>query len=146
MKVLLTLALALFVTGGEKDTDTDKSDLDRLQGTWTMVSMETEGHEVGPENIADKSAVYKGNRLTLLAGDEVRRRGIVTLNPERTPKAINTWDQDGPFADHTVPGIYEIEGDTLKVCFAQPGEERPKKFTSKEGTGFIYCVYKRKKP
>jgi uncharacterized protein (TIGR03067 family) len=144
MNVVLTLALALFVMGAEKDKD--QADLDRLQGTWTMVSMEVEGHEVGDENIADKSAVYKGNRLSLMAGDTVRRQGIVTLNAERTPKAMNTWDQDGPFADHTVPGIYEFEGDTLKVCFAQPGEERPKKFTSKEGTGFIYCVYKRKKP
>lgn len=142
MYTVLTLAVTLFLAADKPL----KSDLDSLQGTWTMVSMETEGHEVAPENVADKTAVYKGNRLTLFAGDTARRRGIVTLDPDRSPKAINTWDQDGPFTDHTVPGIYELDGDTLKVCFAQPGEERPKKFTSKEGTGFIYCVYKRKKP
>ena len=64
------------------------------------------------------------NRLTLRAGERVRRRGIVTVGRNRRPKAINTWDQDGPFEDQTVPWIYALEGDTLKLCFARPGQAR----------------------
>jgi uncharacterized protein (TIGR03067 family) len=78
-----------------------------------------------------------------MAGERVRRQGIVTLDPSRKPKAMNTWDQDGPFEDQTVPGIYELDGETLKICFARPGEDRPKNFTTKEGTGFLFCVYKK---
>ena len=123
--------------------DPPRSDLDMLQGTWVMASMETEGHEAAPEDIKDLTAVYDGNRLTLAPGIESGGAGIVTLAADRTPRAINTWDQDGPYADQTVPGIYELKGDTLRLAFARPGEERPKEFTTKSGTAFLVCVYKR---
>jgi uncharacterized protein (TIGR03067 family) len=142
MNALPALAAALLLTAD----DPAKSDLDQLQGTWVLVAMETHGEAVDPEAFKGQTAEYEGNKLTLRAGDAVRRRGIVTLAPSRSPKAINTWDQDGPFEDETVPGIYEIQGDTLKLCFARPGDDRPKAFTTKEGTGFLSCVYKRRKP
>jgi uncharacterized protein (TIGR03067 family) len=142
MTALLVLAAALF---GPAD-DPAKSDLDKLQGTWVLVKMEAEGDEVPAEHFEGRNAVYEGNRLTLREGEDVRRRGIVTLDPSRKPKSMNTWDRDGPYEDSTVPGIYEVEGDTLRVCFARPNQDRPKEFTTKGGTGFLYCVYKRKKP
>ena len=141
MTMLLGLAFLLASTN-----DPPRSDLEKLQGTWLLVAMEKDGEDVPAEDFKDWKSVYEENRLTLLVGDKVRRRGIVTLEPSRKIKAINTWDQDGPYADQTVPGIYELEGDTLKLCFAHPGEERPKEFTTKSGTGFLFCVYKRQKP
>jgi uncharacterized protein (TIGR03067 family) len=125
--------------------DPPSTDLDRLQGTWVLTSMETEGDDVPAESIKDWTATYERNRLTLRAGDRIRRRGLVTLAAERSPKAINTWDQDGPYEDQTVPGIYELKGDTLRLAFSRPGQERPKEFTSKTGTAFLVCVYKRQK-
>jgi uncharacterized protein (TIGR03067 family) len=141
MKILAVL-MSAFLLGGEGPA---KTDLDKLQGTWVLVSMETEGHDVAAEDFKDWTAVYEQNHLTLRAGDRVRRRGFITLDPVRRPKAINTWDQDGPYEDQTVPGIYELEGDTLRLCFARPGQERPKEFTTKSGTAFLVCIYKKHK-
>ncbi len=137
---MISALMAALLLGGD---DPAKNDLDKLQGTWVLVAMETEGNDVPAEDIKGWKAIYEGNRVTLRTEDRVRRRGIITLDSARKPKAINTWDQDGPYEDQTVPGIYQLEGDTLKLCFARPGQERPKEFTSKSGTAFLVCVYKK---
>ena len=140
MNLRLIVPALLLVTAG----DPPMSDLDRLQGTWVLVAMEREGESVPAEDLKNGNAVYEQNRITLRDGERVRRRGIVTLDASRKPKAINTWDRDGPYEDQTVPGIYELDGDTLKLCFGRPGSERPKEFTTKAGPGVLFCIYKRK--
>jgi len=136
---LVVPALLLIIAG-----DPPMSDLDRLQGTWVLVAMEREGESVPAEDLKDGNAVYEQNNITLREGERVRRRGIVTLDASRKPKAINTWDRDGPYEDQTVPGIYELDGDTLRLCFGRPGSERPKEFTTKTPPGVLFCTYKRK--
>jgi len=140
MNLLLALPALLLIA----PADPAGSDLDRLQGTWVLVEMQREGEDVPAEDFKGWTAVYEGNRITLRDGDRVRRRGIVTLDPSRKPKAINTWDQDGPYEDQTVPGIYELDGDTLRLCFSRPGSERPKEFDTKTRPGVLYCVYRRR--
>ena len=121
-------------------------DLKKLQGSWDCVAMEREGDEIPAESFKGSMVVYEGDRLTLYRDGEVFRRGIVTLDPAKSPKRVNTWDLGGPYEDQTVPGIYAIDGDTLKVCFSRPGADRPVEFTTKKAPGFLVCVYKRKKP
>jgi hypothetical protein len=45
----------------------------------------------------------------------------------------------------TALGIYELSGDTYKLCYAPPGKDRPKEFSAKEGTGYTLSVWQRKK-
>ena len=147
--VVLILALAPSpgrARDGDDPRDAAKKDLARLQGAWSLVAMEAEGRSLDPEEFEGWGSVYEGDRLTLKAKDVIRRQGIVTLDPARTPKAMNTWDLDGPFQDQTVPGIYVLDGDSLRLCFARPGEKRPTELTTKTGTGFLVVVYKRQKP
>jgi uncharacterized protein (TIGR03067 family) len=34
-----------------------------------------------------------------------------------------------------VLGVYELDGDEFRICYAPPGKERPKDFSAKAGTG-----------
>jgi uncharacterized protein (TIGR03067 family) len=112
--ILVLVASPGRATDGDDPRDAAKKDLANLQGAWSLVAMESEGRSLDPEEFEGWGAVYEGDRLTLKAKDQVRRRGIVTRDPTRSPKAINTWDLDGPFGDQTVPGIYALDGDTLR--------------------------------
>ena len=63
-----------------------REDLNKLQGEWDRVVMELEGAEVPADQLKGSVAVYETDQLTLKVGDKVYRRGIVTLDPRRTPK------------------------------------------------------------
>jgi len=42
----------------------------------------------------------------------------------------------GPEIGNTNRGIYELEGDRLRICFATRGSMRPAAFESPAGSGF----------
>jgi len=40
-------------------------------------------------------------------------------------------------------GIWKVEGDTLTICRARPGQQRPSEFTAPKGSGRELLVFKR---
>jgi hypothetical protein len=52
---------------------------------------------------------------------------------------------EGPSKGAVMLGIYEFEGDTLKVCFDPTGKKRPTEFKSEPGSGNFVNVHKRVK-
>ncbi len=123
-----------------------QAELDKLQGAWDCKSWVFDGKR-SPNNGRDFESIYEGNLLTLKNKGKEYRHGLVTLNPAQTPKAVNTWDLDGPFADRTNRGIYEFDGDKLKVCFAlDAGADRPTDFESQPGSRRLSIIYERRKP
>ena len=56
------------------------------------------------------------------------------------------WFLMGEFKGKTMTGIYEIKGDTMRVCFAGGGKDRPTEFRTKEGSMEMLVTYKRIKP
>src|SRR4051794_2830649 len=76
-----------------------QGDLKKLQGTWQCMAMEREGDPVPPEALKGSTATYEDDRITLTRDGDVFRRGIVTLDPSKSPKRVNTWDLNGPYED-----------------------------------------------
>ena len=123
-----------------------QADMDRLQGEWQCVAWTYNGRDDHDRGKSFHTS-YAGNRLTLWENDKQYRHGLVTLDPQRSPKAMNTWDLDGSGADRTNRGIYEIDGDTLRICIAlDASTDRPKEFTCEPNSRRLLVVYQRRKP
>jgi uncharacterized protein (TIGR03067 family) len=69
-------------------------------------------------------------------------RMYYTLDPSTTPKQITTIDADNPNntpngpgsqPNNTCPGIYEVNGNTLRLCIGNPGGTVPNGFEGSEG-------------
>jgi hypothetical protein len=53
---------------------------------------------------------------------------------------------DGPFKGQTAHGIYDLQGETLKICYAVPGAEAPKDFSEKaEGKQLLFVMQRETK-
>jgi uncharacterized protein (TIGR03067 family) len=144
MSIFLTIALAAGLLLAPDDTD--KADKDKLEsGTWLAVSIEVEGKTVA--QAAEVRATFKGDEYTQKVGDNVVEQGKFKLDTTKSPKTIDFEILKGPDEGKHQVGLYELDGDTLKICIVPAGEtERPKELKSREGTTVTVIVMKREKP
>jgi uncharacterized protein (TIGR03067 family) len=151
---VLFIAGSVTIIGVGKDK-TAEQDLKRLQGDWRVRSLEVhvKGGTVTPKAELEKWRwVIKGNSLTWISPAGPDQKDIFSLHPSRSPKWIDLTgkveirdvDKNGKLGDvvqteqWTLYGIYELKGDTLRVCLplGQIGSKvRPAEFTGKEGSG-----------
>src|SRR5262249_49727724 len=122
--------------------ETLQKELALLDGEWTMVSVIADGQAV-PEAIAKTGKrVAKGNETTVTIAGQLVMKATFTIDPTKKPKTIDYAMTDGPTKGQKQYGIYEIDGDTVRVCFAAPGKDRPTEFASKPGNGHTLTVWK----
>jgi uncharacterized protein (TIGR03067 family) len=127
----------------------DKVDLEKevkkFQGTWTIESSKTGGKELPADDLKGFILTFEGNKHTLKKGDEVIQVGTQKLDASKSPKTIDVTIAEGPNKRKVMLGIYEIDDDTLKVCFDPQGKKRPTEFKSAPGSENFVNVHKRVK-
>jgi uncharacterized protein (TIGR03067 family) len=147
--VTLSCALGLVVPGGTGTRAGDKADVEKalkkFQGVWTFESVEAGGKRAPADELKDMTVTFAGDRYTVRKGDEVIQAGTQTLDPSRSPKAIDVTVTGGLKKGAVMPGIYEINADTLRVCFDEGGKKRPTEFKSAAGSETFVNVHKRAK-
>jgi RNA polymerase sigma-70 factor (ECF subfamily) len=118
-----------------------KTDKEKLQGAWVPVVVVIGGTKKSDQEIKDKNfeMVFNGDKVTVPAKGDMKEV-TYTLDPSKKPKQID-WQMPG---DKLAKGIYLLDGDTLKVCVSEGGDERPTEFASKEGSKIILMELKRK--
>jgi uncharacterized protein (TIGR03067 family) len=119
--------------------DDKKPDAARLKGVWEVVSTTYDGKEVVAKG---RSLVFTEKEFTAFVGDKRNRSVAFTLDPDSNPRRI---DMDRGGKDGKALGIYSIDKDELKLCYAEPGAERPKEFESKAGKKVFLVILKRAK-
>jgi uncharacterized protein (TIGR03067 family) len=135
MKALLFAAacglLLVVALPARPDDEALKGDLGKLQGNWTGMS--------GPEKNVAIVLVLKGRSVTINVtrpdgGQAVAHKGEIRIDEKTTPKQ---WDwtkftrPDGTEEPDRL-AIYELDGDTLKLCVGGPGNARPSEFQQGE--------------
>jgi len=111
-----------------------------------MVSGSADGQPMPDDMRQQMKRVCKGDESTTTMAGRVFIKAKITLDPSKKPKTIDYLMTDGFTKGQRQLGIYEVEGDTFKSCFAKPGAERPADFSSRPGDGRTVSAWKRVKP
>jgi uncharacterized protein (TIGR03067 family) len=119
--------LALSAVAADADAD---AELRALQGTW-VIDKATLAGRVHDEDFAGMKLTVAGDKYVVDFGKNTDK-GTLTLDAAKSPKRIDIKSAEGPFKGKTLPGIYELKGDTLTLCLEADGkaEKRPEKFES----------------
>ena len=140
----LVAALTIGTAGAQDDAA--KKELKKLEGTWATVSIEAAGQKVTEEEkIKTRKLTTTGDKYRLKVGDETVQ-GTIEINPSKKPKTIDVKPDSGNNKGKTLLGIYELDGDSLKVCLAPAGKDRPTAFATAAENAQQLVVYKREKP
>jgi uncharacterized protein (TIGR03067 family) len=141
MRTLLVLALLVAPEG--KD---DKAELKKFEGAWQLVSEVMDGKEQPADYVRRIRWIFDdGGHWKVEDGGKVIFAGDMTVYPDRDPRAADsTLTSEGEQKGKVVRAIYELDGDTLKQCWAVESE-RPRAFDPKPNPGINYSVYKRVK-
>jgi uncharacterized protein (TIGR03067 family) len=122
-----------------------KKEWKRLNGTWKLVRVVYDGQELHTPKAGETATIQDGKVAVRFRG----KRGMLTasatlkLDPTTSPKSLDATTPSGPGKGRTDLAIYEVKGDTYRVCY---GEPRPKTFEAKRGSGHALYIYKRVKP
>jgi uncharacterized protein (TIGR03067 family) len=146
--VTLFYTLGLIASGGTGAGADDKADVEKelkkFQGTWTFESVEAGGKKLPADQFKGITLTFEGDKYAVKKGDEVVEAATQKLDPSKSPKTLDAKVTDGPNKGAVILGIYEISGDTLKVCFDPEGKKRPTEFKGESGAQTL-VVHKRVK-
>jgi uncharacterized protein (TIGR03067 family) len=162
-RITLLPLIVMFISFGwsqGQDTKRDESDADkkkadavkkeqqRLQGTWEVLEYVINGEVVPAEAVKTMRVVFTGDQMSMsLAKAAGKREYTFTVDPAQKPKVIETSPTIAKSKTKmSSPGIYELDGDKLKLCLSRLGsKDRPGDFESSEGSGNTLLVLRRAK-
>lgn len=146
MRLQLPLVLsALALVAADAPSDAAKIDLEKMQGKWAVVTLENDGKALAAEAAKAYTFTVKGDRYTLKGGDD-NYQGVLKLDPSKKPKALDASFVDADGKDKgKAQGIYDLDGDKLRIAWREKGDGRPTDFASKPGSGDRFIVLKREK-
>jgi uncharacterized protein (TIGR03067 family) len=125
--------------------DAKQKEMGLLEGEWSMVSGDADGVSMPNAAILNGKRSAKNGETTITFGGQVYFKAKFQIDPTTKPKTIDYTMTEGPTKGKTHLGIYELDGDTVKFCFAAPEMERPTEFSAKEGSRRTMSVWKRDK-
>jgi uncharacterized protein (TIGR03067 family) len=136
----MTLIVTAVLSAGEKPAKDAKA----VQGNWTPAKAELAGQPMTDAVLKSISLKLDNGTYEVFVGGEPDR-GTYTLDSATKPKSMTITGTAGPNSGKTFPAIYELKGDTLRICYDLSGAKRPKEFKSIAGTRLYLVTYNRKK-
>lgn len=132
--IAVTSLLLVPACSGKRQDEQSRKDHAALQGEWEIVSAESNGEPPPPNLLKGAAFAFAGDKLTLMG-----KEGTFELDASKSPRQI-----DFIRGKTRQIGIYELEGDRLKLCVG-PADDRPREFKTKPRTDHSSFVLQRRK-
>ncbi len=136
LSILITALVAL--SCGAAETPESRA----LEGTWNPVKAELGGQPM-PESILKTISLKLSGGVYEVTVGRATDKGTYTIDASTTPKTMTVNGTDGPNKGRTFPAIFELDGDTLRICYDLSGTKRPDEFKTLAGTRLYLVSYRR---
>ena len=138
LSALVGMVLPAFGTAGENSPTGNL-----LKGSWQIVLLRHRGKLIDPKESGTIQIEFTDQDLVVVLGDAARRASY-TFNQNKRPREIDLVHSEGTLKSRIYPGIFQMAGDELCICFNERSRLRPTDFKSNLGQEVTLVVLKRK--
>jgi uncharacterized protein (TIGR03067 family) len=145
MGALLLAVIAGLGSAPAPDEDA-KEEMAKFIGLWKVASETIDGVKTPSRFLDDVVLEFRDGRYIEKKAGDVIRVATFTLDPSKNPKRMDARpNPESTRRPRTLHGIYEFDGDTLKLCLSGrvDSDEYPKEFVSGPRSGFTLLILKR---
>ena|SRR5438105_10734100 len=118
-------------------------DLKALQGTWTAQKAELGGRVLSEAELGIVTLTIENDTYAVSVDGKPDKGTCQVEGSKGSGKMTITGGKDGPNAGKTFLAIYELNGDTLRICYDLSGKMTPTGFATQKGTPLYLVTYKR---
>jgi uncharacterized protein (TIGR03067 family) len=153
---LITLGLAAGLCAapdrgllGRTDTTCQSTTWDQVEGTWEVVEYVRgdSAYKVLPNEDMTGTVTIDGDRFrfTIESLGQVDQRLSATADIDYAKSTMDLTFTNGPNRGQTATGIFELNGDELRICFpiSDSFGDRPTEFAAAPGSNFGLFVLRR---
>jgi len=119
-------------------------DAKAVRGNWKPAKAELAGQPMADDVMKSISLKLDNGKYEVLVGNKPDK-GTYTIDSTSKPRSMTITGTEGPNHGRTFPAIYELKGDTLRICYDLSGAKRPTEFKSVAGTKLYLVTYNRTK-
>ena len=120
------------------------ADSKAVQGLWKPLKADLGGQPMAEDVLKMITLRLTDDRYVVSVGGQLDK-GTCTIDSTTHPKGMTITGTEGPNQGKKFPAIFEVEGDTLRVCYDLSGKRRPAEFKSPAGTQLYLVTYHRAK-
>ena len=116
-----------------------------LAGTWQILMASENGQALPDEALKDSKMVMTEKEFMIqsLKGEVLEKSEYAVIAEGKPSKIDFTKTEPGGTTKQLYHGIFELDGDTLKMAVTEDGKNTPKDFNP--GAGVIVYSFKKKK-
>ena len=147
MNSITAWALAgVFVLAGGDASEAIKKDKSALKGTWKVTASVSKGEKATADEIKDLFLIFRGDAILVREDGKAHENFSYTLDPAKKTKEIDLILKIGSQKGRIDRGIYEIDGDTLRICIqSNKDSPRPGEFRSPAASDLWLVTLQRSK-
>ncbi len=116
----------------------------KLSGCWQVVRAELGGQPMPADAAEHVELRFTEETYRVSFGDNITDEGDYDISTNEPHLEISMIGKSGVNAGKTIPGIMQIAGDRLRICYALESTTPPSEFAAPSGTLHYLATYRRK--
>ena len=146
MKLILVSLLSAILLAGCASVQSDTTRDAKLVGEWNCVSATVDGRALPADTVKALRLAITETRYITEKGNETLFDSTYRVDRTKSPAQIFMLGNEGALAGKEAHGIYEISGETLRICYTMPGDPAPTDFESAAGSKAYLVHWRRAQP